>query len=152
MKHIVQYEVPVTWSRGCCKNIIEGENPYKPSAVCFIKIWGISSSGRAPVLQAGGDRFESDIFHQNAQHRFMLWRDSLSFLGWMLLRPQREFYLQVGHSTNFAPLVQLDRIPGYELGGRAFESLTARQNLGCFQQNKTKLSLLAVKSKAHPVV
>ena len=30
----------------------------------YFKDWGISSSGRAPVLQAGGDRFESDIFHQ----------------------------------------------------------------------------------------
>ena len=27
----------------------------------------------------------------------------------------------------YAPLVQLDRIPGYELGGRRFESFTARQ-------------------------
>ena len=26
---------------------------------------GISSSGRAPALQAGGDRFESDILHQH---------------------------------------------------------------------------------------
>ena len=26
--------------------------------------WGISSSGRAPALHAGGDRFESDILHQ----------------------------------------------------------------------------------------
>ena len=25
---------------------------------------GISSSGRAPALQAGGDRFEPDILHQ----------------------------------------------------------------------------------------
>ena len=38
-------------------------------AVCFLleliySIRGISSSGRAPALQAGGDRFESDILHQ----------------------------------------------------------------------------------------
>ena len=29
-----------------------------------MKYWGLSSSGRAPALHAGGDRFESDRFHQ----------------------------------------------------------------------------------------
>ena len=28
---------------------------------------------------------------------------------------------------NYAPVAQLDRVPGYELGGREFESLRARQ-------------------------
>ena len=33
----------------------------------------------------------------------------------------------------FAPVAQLDRVPGYELGGREFESLRARQTSeGCF--------------------
>lgn len=27
-------------------------------------MWGLSSSGRAPVLHSGGGRFESDRFHQ----------------------------------------------------------------------------------------
>ena len=29
--------------------------------------WGISSAGRAPALQAGGHRFESDILHTDAE-------------------------------------------------------------------------------------
>lgn len=29
--------------------------------------------------------------------------------------------------SNHAPVAQLDRVPGYELGGREFESLRARQ-------------------------
>ena len=33
------------------------------------------------------------------------------------------------HNSLFhAPVAQLDRVPGYELGGREFESLRARQN------------------------
>jgi hypothetical protein len=31
--------------------------------MCFAK-WGLSSVGRAPALQAGGHRFESDSLHQ----------------------------------------------------------------------------------------
>lgn len=34
-------------------------------------LWGISSSGRAPPLQGGGDRFESDMLHQISHHRLM---------------------------------------------------------------------------------
>ncbi len=30
--------------------------------------------------------------------------------------------------TEYAPVAQLDRVPGYEPGGREFESLRARQN------------------------
>ena len=29
-------------------------------------IWGISSAGRAPALQAGGQRFDPAMLHQNA--------------------------------------------------------------------------------------
>ena len=29
----------------------------------FLKIWGYSSAGRAPALQAGGHRFEPDYLH-----------------------------------------------------------------------------------------
>lgn len=32
-----------------------------------------------------------------------------------------------------APVAQLDRVPGYELGGREFESLRAHQNYSFFQ-------------------
>jgi hypothetical protein len=32
------------------------------------------------------------------------------------------------HAKNKAPVAQLDRVPGYEPGGREFESLRARQN------------------------
>ena len=31
------------------------------------KKWGISSSGRAPALQAGGDRFESGMLHSHSK-------------------------------------------------------------------------------------
>ena len=36
---------------------------------------------------------------------------------------------QILHNSQFinAPVAQLDRVPGYELGGREFESLRARQ-------------------------
>ena len=30
---------------------------------------------------------------------------------------------------HYAPVAQLDRVPGYELGGREFESLRARQSI-----------------------
>ena len=33
----------------------------------------------------------------------------------------------------YAPVAQLDRVPGYEPGGREFESLQARQNLQVIQ-------------------
>ena len=33
------------------------------------------------------------------------------------------------HAKPYAPVAQLDRVPGYELGGREFESLRARQIL-----------------------
>ena len=31
--------------------------------------------------------------------------------------------------SNHAPVAQLDRVPGYELGGREFESLRAHQKI-----------------------
>ena len=34
-----------------------------PSLPHYTQTWGISSSGRAPALQAGGDRFESGMLH-----------------------------------------------------------------------------------------
>jgi hypothetical protein len=36
-------------------------------------------------------------------------------------------------SFKIAPVAQLDRVPGYELGGREFESLRARQKISFFQ-------------------
>ncbi len=33
-----------------------------------------------------------------------------------------------------APVAQLDRVPGFELGGREFESLRAHQNCSFFQR------------------
>lgn len=33
-----------------------------------VRIWGISSVGRASALQAEGDRFETDILHQIIAH------------------------------------------------------------------------------------
>ena len=47
------------------KTVCGGSSPSRDA-----KFWGISSSGRAPVLQAGGDRFESDIFHQIVVDKF----------------------------------------------------------------------------------
>jgi hypothetical protein len=43
--------------------------------------------------------------------------------------PSMMFALAVGGATapNSAPVAQLDRVPGYEPGGRGFESLRARQ-------------------------
>ena len=37
--------------------------------------------------------------------------------------------IPVGGTIFFAPVAQLDRVPGYELGGRGFESLRARHFL-----------------------
>ena len=34
--------------------------------------------------------------------------------------------------SEYAPVAQLDRVPGYELGGRRFESFRARQFLRLF--------------------
>ena len=33
-------------------------------------IWGYSSAGRAPALQAGGHRFDSDYLHQTIESRY----------------------------------------------------------------------------------
>ena len=41
------------------KGEVGGSSPLSPM------IWGISSAGRAPALQAGGHRFEPDILHSN---------------------------------------------------------------------------------------
>ena len=38
------------------KREVDGSSPFRP-------IWGISSAGRAPALQAGGHRFDSVILH-----------------------------------------------------------------------------------------
>ena len=32
-----------------------------------VEIWGYSSAGRAPALQAGGHRFEPDYLHQKTE-------------------------------------------------------------------------------------
>ena len=60
--------------------------------------------------------------HQNAQHRFMLWRDGLRCHGSIYevglrtpLKPQLEFSARE-HSTNFRSLVKLNIIPVYEIG------------------------------------
>ena len=42
-----------------------------------------------------------------------------------------------------APVAQLDRVPGYELGGRRFESFRARQLLVKMGTNDKRLSLVA---------
>lgn len=54
--------------------------------------------------------------------------------------PYRSPYHRIGLSqialpfgnANIAPVAQLDRVPGYELGGRRFESFRARQSLFAF--------------------
>ena len=38
---------------------------------------------------------------------------------------------------NHAPVAQLDRVPGYELGGREFESLRARHYYKSSKENPT---------------
>ena len=38
---------------------------------CLIYIWGYSSVGRAPALQAGGQEFESPYLHLPAQQSRM---------------------------------------------------------------------------------
>ena len=37
--------------------------PGPPVLSIFLFLWGISSAGRAPALQAGGQRFEPAILH-----------------------------------------------------------------------------------------
>ena len=44
------------------------------SEIKFSFIWGYSSAGRAPALQAGGHRFKSDNFHQKPM---MVWLHSV---------------------------------------------------------------------------
>ena len=41
----------------------EGLDPQERGIFVLKRIWGCSSAGRAPALQAGGHRFESDILH-----------------------------------------------------------------------------------------
>ena len=42
------------------KREVDGSSPFRP--IKFI--WGYSSAGRAPALQAGGQRFDSARLHQ----------------------------------------------------------------------------------------
>ena len=39
------------------------------SGLCLEKIWGYSSAGRAPALQAGGLRFDPAYLHQKEEPR-----------------------------------------------------------------------------------
>ena len=39
------------------------------SALCILTTWGFSSAGRAPALQAGGQRFDPANLHQTYMER-----------------------------------------------------------------------------------
>ncbi len=55
---------------------------------------------------------------------------SFSAISLIILQliPKAELSIMPGFPNN-APVAQLDRVPGYELGGREFESLRARHHL-----------------------
>ena len=67
----------------------------------------------------------------------LIWRDGRVVEGAPLLREYRVKNLIEGSNPSLsesyffeiAPVAQLDRAPGYELGGREFESLRARFDL-----------------------
>ena len=50
---------------------------------CNLRLWGFSSAGRAPALQAGGQRFDPANLHQEKRLTEVPWRQetSLSLLG-----------------------------------------------------------------------
>ena len=69
------------------------------------------------------------------------WRDGRVAEGAPLLREYGVCSLIEGSNpslseTKHAPVAQLDRVPGYELGGREFESLRARQTKSPKKQKK----------------
>jgi len=86
---------------------------------------------RTPAFQVGEAGSKPVRSTKNAQHRFMLWRDSLCIICIMLLKPQLEFFLQEEHSTNLCRCSPLGRAPDClsDLGG--FDSRRRRQVYGC---------------------
>ena len=42
---------------------VDGSSPFWPTTSKRKKIWGFSSAGRAPALQAGGQRFDPANLH-----------------------------------------------------------------------------------------
>ena len=54
-------------------------------------IWGYSSAGRAPALQAGGHRFDSDYLHQERQAQIeVFWKEHFN----LLLKKNRDLHLE----------------------------------------------------------
>ena len=51
---------------------LEGTGKNVPKQVRIPKIWGVSSAGRAPALQAGGHRFDPGTLHQKKR----IWANS----------------------------------------------------------------------------
>jgi hypothetical protein len=45
------------------KREVDGSSPFRPILILISTIWGLSSAGRAPALQAGGHRFDPVSLH-----------------------------------------------------------------------------------------
>ena len=59
------------------------------------------------------------------------------------------FILRRLENRKRAPVAQLDRVPGYEPGGREFESLRARQYSECHLRSGTSQTPHSVRFAAH---
>ena len=53
------------------------------------KIWGCSSAGRAPALQAGGQRFDSAHLHQKRRYRLYGSAEDIYMAGSMKVRTEK---------------------------------------------------------------
>jgi hypothetical protein len=76
--------------------------------------------------RAAGELFSAGFRDQDPGGRI---KNSLFFSGLWIVRAADDVEpALIHHAISFsAPVAQLDRVPGYEPGGRGFESLRARQ-------------------------
>src|SRR5689334_24736761 len=51
----------------CAIDMVASPSVTGPLVFGLCKIWGVSSAGRAPALQAGGHRFDPDTLHGGAR-------------------------------------------------------------------------------------
>ena len=100
-----------------------GSNPTSPTRLSTMCTH--SSSGRAPLLQSGGPWFDPrcvyhtcDVSSVGTEHRFAM--------------PEVEGSSPSRRATHHAALAQRTRVPGFDPGGRRFESCTPHQLFGGF--------------------
>ena len=106
------------------KSLIEGSNP------SLSAIQSLTSLPRHRIIRGSLQR-------SNAPVARLVEREALATVRWIVapsVRRRHGCRLDVRtmdgskYNSSNAPVAQLDRVPGYELGGREFESLRARQS------------------------